>query len=67
MKSDRSVYFPLGLALGTVFGALFGNPAAGALLGMVTGLVLSTSGRNGIRRTHGKATPKERTVERNPT
>jgi hypothetical protein len=45
MKSDRSGYFPLGLALGLGVGAIFRNPALGALLGMVTGLIISTSGR----------------------
>jgi hypothetical protein len=45
MKPDRSAYFPLGLALGLGVGAIFGNPALGALIGMVTGLVISTTGR----------------------
>jgi hypothetical protein len=45
MKSDKSAYFPLGLVLGAGLGASFGNVALGALLGMTTGLILSTSGR----------------------
>ena len=45
MKSDNSLYFPLGLVFGAGLGALLGNPELGALLGMVTGLIFSDSGR----------------------
>ncbi len=45
MNTDNSAYFPIGLVLGMVLGALFGNPAVGGLLGMVTGLIISTSSR----------------------
>ena len=44
MKSDSPVYLPVGLVLGTALGALPGNPALGALLGMVGGLIIRTSG-----------------------
>lgn len=47
MKTDRSAYFPLGLVCGVGFGALLGNAALGALLGMVAGLVVSAGGRQG--------------------
>ena len=46
MKSDKSAYFSLGLAFVAGLGAMFGNLALGALLGIVTGLIVSTSGRN---------------------
>jgi hypothetical protein len=44
MKSDRAAFFPLGLVLGAALGVLCGNPALGALLGMLTGLVIASSG-----------------------
>jgi len=49
MKPNRAAYFPIGLVLGTATGALLGNAALGALLGMLTGVISSTSacGRNG--------------------
>ena len=44
MKSDKAAFFPLGLAFGTALGALWGNVGLGALLGMLTGLVIASSG-----------------------
>jgi len=41
MKS-KAAYFPLGLVFGLGLGSLFGNPALGALLGMLGGLVISS-------------------------
>lgn len=45
MKSSKAAYFPIGLVLGLGVGALLGNSAIGALLGMLTGLIISASGR----------------------
>ena len=44
MKSNKAAFFPLGLAFGAALGALWGNAALGAAFGMLTGLIIASSG-----------------------